>query len=112
MKTLALVLGMMLFVTTEMVYAETQDMSQHQAAAQAGTQTKHAGSGVIKKINPKEHKIKISHEAIPSLNWPAMTMWFVLRTPLPKNLKEGSEVRFDVVKARRQKWAITHIERK
>lgn len=111
MKTLAIILGTTLIVAAGTAHAaETQEAPQ--AAKQASTQAKHEGVGIIKKIDPKAHKIKLSHEAIPSLNWPAMTMWFVLKTPLPKNLKEGAEVRFEVKKAPRQKWAITHIERK
>lgn len=31
-------------------------------------------------INEPAHKVQIAHEAIASLNWPAMSMWFTLGT--------------------------------
>ena len=55
--------------------------------------THHLTDGTIKAIKPGE--ITIAHEAVPSLNWPPMTMGF--KSPekgLPEDLKVGDRVSF------------------
>jgi Cu/Ag efflux protein CusF len=47
-----------------------------------------------------------------SLGWPAMTMWFALRDPLPDEVRVGDGVRFELEQVRSKEWAITRIERK
>jgi Cu/Ag efflux protein CusF len=41
-----------------------------------------------------------------------MTMWFVLRTPLPQNLKVGDSVRFEMVQENGKQWVIVKIANK
>jgi len=53
----------------------------------------HEGVGKIEAITPKG--LTISHGAIPTLQWSAMTMDFMApASGLPKGLKEGQQVRF------------------
>ncbi|MCK9201783.1 MAG: copper-binding protein [Gallionella sp.] len=73
---------------------------------------KHEGYGVLKAVNTEAGKVQLAHEAIPSLGWPAMTMWFALREPLPKEVMVGDSVRFELEQTQSKKWAITRIERK
>lgn len=60
--------------------AGTQAEEQHHSAttttANAATQAVISSEGVVKKIDLKNRKITIAHEAIPSIHWPAMTMRF------------------------------------
>jgi Cu(I)/Ag(I) efflux system protein CusF len=87
------------------------DMSQHQmpmAPSAAG----HQGVGIIKDINATSGKVLIAHEAIADLNWPPMTMWFALRDPLPKDLKAGDAIRFELMQGEKKQWVIVKIERK
>lgn len=73
----------------EMNHSMHHDMSQH-AAMQEPV---YRSQGVIKKITPQS--VSISHEAIPSLNWPPMTMQFALPKDagLPE-VKVGDNVSF------------------
>jgi Cu(I)/Ag(I) efflux system protein CusF len=113
MKTLALVLGMTLAIGNGLAQAAAQehDMSQHQmpmVSSAAG----HEGVGIIKDINTKSGKVLIAHEAIADLSWPPMTMWFALRDPLPKDLKAGDAVHFELMQGENKQWLIVKIGRK
>ncbi|MEX3018079.1 copper-binding protein [Kluyvera sp. STS39-E] len=57
------------------------------------------GTGVVKIIDWDAKKITIAHEAIPAIDWPAMTMRFTFDTPTEaiKQLKEGEKVNFSFV---------------
>jgi Cu/Ag efflux protein CusF len=109
MKILALALGFAL-VTTAQAATHAHDMSQHQAAAQ--TVANHMGSGVLKAVNAENGKVQIAHEPIAELGWPAMTMWFVLRAPIPQDLKMGDSVRFEIQQNDKKQWTIIKIGRK
>ena len=53
-------------------------------------------TGVVDAIDKAATKATISHEPIPALNWPAMTMGFVFEdAALLDELKAGDKVRFD-----------------
>jgi Cu(I)/Ag(I) efflux system membrane fusion protein len=53
----------------------------------------HAGTGVV--VSVAESELVLTHEAIPELRWPAMTMPFALAAPeLAKALTPGQKVRF------------------
>ena len=113
MKTLTLALTLTLAIGNGMAQAATQehDMSQHQmpmASSAAG----HQGVGILKDVNPTSGKVLISHEAIADLSWPPMTMWFALRDPLPKDIKAGDAVRFELMQGENKQWVIVKIGRK
>lgn len=115
MKTLTLILGMTLAIVSGMAQAATHehDMSQHQMATQmASSESGHEGVGVLKAVNTKAGKVQISHEAIADLSWPAMTMWFALRDPLPQDIKVGDAVRFELMQGEKNQWVIVRIGRK
>lgn len=53
-------------------------------------------TGVIKAIDSKQQKISVSHEAIPEISWPPMTMNFIF-TPVAETvgtLKPGQVIDF------------------
>jgi Cu(I)/Ag(I) efflux system protein CusF len=105
--TLAIGSGMAQATTPE------HDMSQHQIPMQmASSAAGHEGVGIIKDVNPTSGKVLISHEAIADLSWPPMTMWFALRDPLPKDLKAGDAVRFELMQGENKQWMIVKIGRK
>lgn len=111
MKTLTLAIFLVLLVTGIPARAashehEHHDMSMHQATA---TQS---GTGVLKAVNAKAGKVQIAHEPIAALDWPAMTMWFVLKTPLPQDLKVGDSVSFEMKENEKKQWEIVRIGRK
>lgn len=88
-------------------------MAQPAPASQpAENQITHTGVGILKAINLKDGKVQIAHEAIATLQWPPMTMWFALRAPLPAQVKVGDHVRFELKQIDGKTWDITKIEPK
>ncbi len=83
-----------------------EPMAMHHAAQAAS----HKGVGVLKAVNEKTGKVQIAHEAITSLKWPAMTMWFKLQAALPQGVKVGDKVSFELVQVRSKKWQIGKLE--
>lgn len=111
-STLLLIIAMT--VTAPMAgtaYAITPSHN-HEEAQHAQAQTKHEGYGVFKSVNTEAGKVQIAHQPIDSLGWPAMTMWFALRSSLPHDLKVGDDVRFELVQENGKQWVIVMIRRK
>lgn len=70
------------------------------------------GQGVITAINVAEHAITLEHQAIPSLNWPAMTMDFnVAKTVSFSGLKVNDAVQFMLAKEG-DNWVISGIKKR
>ncbi len=92
--------------------ANAATSSPDQGTINTPARIRHEGSGVLKAVNQEAGKVQLAHEAIPSLNWPPMTMWFMLQSPLPGNVKVGDAVRFELEQTRGGEWVITRIERK
>lgn len=79
---------------------ETKAMDHHKlakkledgAAAPADSPT---GTGKIVSIDVEKHTVKMTHDPIPSLNWPKMTMLFTADSGLDlSGFKEGDAVTF------------------
>lgn len=111
MKTLTLAFILALLATSIASRAASHEHEhQHDATTQQAAAT-HTGVGVLKAANAKDGKVQIAHEPIAELDWPAMTMWFMLQTPLPQNLKVGDKVRFEMVQKNGKQWVIVNIGR-
>jgi len=55
--------------------------------------------------------VMITHEPVPSLNWPTMTMAFVPANPsLVDKIKPGAAIHFEFVERKPGEWVITQIE--
>jgi Cu/Ag efflux protein CusF len=75
----------------------------------AETQT-HATRGTIQSVDREAGTVKIAHEAVPALNWSAMTMDFkVADKQALAGLKEGEQVEFHFTEESAGQYAITHI---
>jgi Cu/Ag efflux protein CusF len=62
--------------------------------AHAGHNDAH-GTGTVNSIDPTQHKINLSHQAIPDIGWPAMTMEFPVAASVDlKAIKPGTRVNF------------------
>lgn len=77
------------------------------AGAPPTTARGHQGTGVVEAI--KGNSLTISHEPVPSLQWPAMTMAFPMRGTPPAGLKPGARVRFEFVMDTQKGPTITRI---
>jgi Cu/Ag efflux protein CusF len=66
------------------------------AIAQQGAQSQAVtATGTVKKVDPAKQVVNLSHGPIPAINWPAMTMDFVVAPDVNLSaLKPGQEVEF------------------
>jgi Cu(I)/Ag(I) efflux system periplasmic protein CusF len=63
------------------------------------SQTSYPAVGVVKAVDAAAGKVTIAHEAIKSLNWPAMTMTFMVKDKMMfDKLTVGKKVEFQVAK--------------
>ena len=55
----------------------------------------HHGKGTVSKVDAKGRAVTISHEPVPSMNWPAMTMAFKVKDKkMLDKVKQGDKVEF------------------
>lgn len=61
-------------------------------------QMTHKGVGVVKKLDAKAGVVTLAHEAVNSMNWPPMTMGFMVKDKmLLDKLTVGKKVEFEFV---------------
>jgi Cu/Ag efflux protein CusF len=64
--------------------------------AHAGHNDAH-GTGTVNSVDPAQHKVNLSHNPIPEIGWPAMTMEFPVAPSVDLNaIKPGSRVNFTI----------------
>jgi Cu/Ag efflux protein CusF len=64
--------------------------------AHAGQNDAH-GTGTVNSVDPAQHKINLSHQPIPEIGWPAMTMEFQVAPSIDlKAIKPGTRVNFTI----------------
>jgi Cu(I)/Ag(I) efflux system periplasmic protein CusF len=64
--------------------------------AHAGHSDAH-GSGTVNSLDPAQHKVNLSHQPIPDIGWPAMTMDFPVAPSVDlKTIKAGTRVNFTI----------------
>ena len=69
------------------------------------------GKGTVNKINADAGSVNISHEAIPAIKWPAMTMDIkVADKKILSGIKSGQTVTFGLSKDAQAGYVISHIE--
>ena len=55
------------------------------------------GSGTVNSVDPAQHKVNLSHNPIPEIGWPAMTMEFPVAPSIDlRTLKPGTRVNFTI----------------
>src|SRR5262249_38521824 len=69
----------------------------------SGIQTAHAGqndahgTGTVNSVDAAQHKVNLSHQPIPEIGWPAMTMEFPVAPAVDLGaIKPGSRVNFTI----------------
>jgi len=95
----AVFLGALSVIFSAGLQAEEHQHGEMNVAPDAMSQQVVAGKGVVKEIDLNSKKITISHEAIPALGWPAMTMrfTFINADESINTLKVGSHVDFTFI---------------
>lgn len=111
-RTVALLSILMLSMTVHLsAYAADMDMSNmdmdsssniHPAVIEA--------VGIVDEIDETKGVITISHEAIESLNWPAMTMNFTVKdSKLIRSFSKGKKIHFAFAQ-QKGKYVITDLK--
>jgi Cu/Ag efflux protein CusF len=80
-------------------------------AAPLQAQTTHLATGVVKSVNHAKGTIKLAHDPVKSLNWPAMTMDFQVRDKASlATLKPEQKIEFEMVEEKKGSYVITRIK--
>jgi len=70
------------------------------------------GSGVVKAVDAGTHTVKMAHEPIAALGWPAMVMNFTVAPEVAlEEVKEGDKVRFTLQPVGDEDYRVTKLER-
>ena len=81
------------------------------AAAGGGAGPSVSGEGSVVEIDVAGNRISLDHDPIPALKWSRMEMEFGLAPgALPKNLKPGDRVKFDMKAGKPGEYIITKLE--
>lgn len=92
-------------VTTMFTYANE---AHH---PKADVQKSDVVKGEVVAVDKDASKVKLKHEAIPELDWPAMTMFFSVADKLQlDDLKAGDQVKFEFVRKEGGALLITQIK--
>ena len=86
-----------------------RDKGDQGMAKKADAKTHHA-KGIVKSVDRAKGTVTIDHQAVRTMNWPAMTMTFKAHEKELRALKPGEQVNFDFVQ-RGKDAVITKIER-
>jgi len=93
----------------EMKAVDMKDMSPSGMAKDAGTR-KHVAKGTVKNVDPKASTVTLDHEAVKSLNWPAMSMTFKVQDKqLMEKLPQGKKVEVEF-EQRGKDYVITRVK--
>jgi Cu/Ag efflux protein CusF len=77
--------------------------------AHAGQDDAH-GTGTVNSIDPAQHKINLSHQPIPDIGWPAMTMDFPVAPSVDLTpIQPGARVNFTIEKGQSGMYEIKAI---
>jgi Cu/Ag efflux protein CusF len=95
MKKLLMGLALIGFFSVTAALVSCEKKQEVDPAVQVAAAAIARSTGVVKGMDASMGRIIVSHEAIPSLKWPAMIMSFRISAELAKDLKEGQKVEFE-----------------
>jgi Cu(I)/Ag(I) efflux system protein CusF len=93
LKLLALTAGLLLAASH---YLQAADGTPMNHAAHDMESKAVQGTGVVQSIDAAKDTVTLAHEAIPALNWPAMTMPFRMAADIEQDVKVGEKVTFEL----------------
>lgn len=98
------------FIALQQVEASSIQLADAAANSQEGTIKSHEGTATVKSIDMDKGIVKLAHDPIASLKWPAMTMNFkVKNSALMQGIKVNDAVTFVFIKSNGD-YVITHIK--
>jgi Cu(I)/Ag(I) efflux system membrane fusion protein len=79
-------------------------------AADMPEQHRITGGAVVRGVDLEAHRLKLQHEAIAELDWPAMTMFFKVAPGVALDtLQNGQEIHFSMVQEPQSGWVIDRV---
>jgi Cu(I)/Ag(I) efflux system membrane fusion protein len=82
------------------------------SAGGAAGQVVHAGRGRLDDVDAATGTMTITHDPIPSLKWPKMTMEFTAaNAAVARAVKPGTAVEFEIVERKAGEWIVTRVTR-
>ena len=95
----AIVFGATSIMFSASLQAEVHQHEGMNSSSEATSEQLITGTGIVKDVDLTNKKVTISHEAIPEIGWPAMTMrfTFIQADESINALKVGSHVDFSFV---------------
>jgi len=96
----ALVLALLLPAAAVLAQQKMGGMKPMESAMKPATEAKtvHKATGVVKKVDSKTGVVTLAHETVNSMNWPPMTMGFMVKDKtLLDNMTLGKKVNFEFV---------------
>ena len=77
--------------------------------AHAGHNDAH-GTGTVNSVDPAQHKVNLSHQPIPDIGWPAMSMDFSVAPSVDlRTIKPGTRVNFTIGRGQNGMYEIKAI---
>lgn len=99
------------FACAVLVSAAMPSLADDSHHPKAEAQKSYAAQGEVVAVDKAAGKVKLKHEAIPELAWPAMTMFFAVADKAQLHvLNTGTRVEFQFVKANGGAPLITQIK--
>jgi Cu(I)/Ag(I) efflux system protein CusF len=96
-RELLMMLGLAL-TTAQVTQADDMASTQVEAMKMEESATKapvNRTKGLVKELDTKKGTVTLSHDAVPTLKWPAMTMTFQISPELAKGIEVGQKVDFE-----------------
>lgn len=117
MKTIRSIAGTLAVVAAVSATAQTKpdgmqgmDMKGMGTSAGAASAARHRAVGEVKKVDAKAGSVTIAHEAVQTLNWPAMTMGFQVKDKsMLSNFEVGKKVEFDFEVPGSGRYVVTSV---
>lgn len=95
-----LVFALLLPATAVLAQQKMGDMKNSDITMKSSSEAKmtHQAIGVVKKVDTTTGVVTLAHEAVTSMNWPPMTMGFIVKDKmLFDKLLVGSKVSFEFI---------------
>lgn len=91
-------------------YAPGKDGSGPVRQAHDGTDDAHA-TGTVNSVDQAQRKVNVSHDPIPSIGWPAMTMDFAVVAGVDlARVKPGSRINFTLQKGKGGMYEVQSVQ--
>lgn len=85
-------------------------MSKHEMKSHSSGGEAVMGEGVIHSVSPDDRKVNLTHEPIPALNWPGMTMDLDVAEGVDlQKLAPGDNIRFHIELGEDKVYRITEV---